>query len=511
MPGSSLIGNLAVTLGLNTAAFERGATKAEARAKALQGRLSGIGSSVKGLAAGLGIGLGIGAITSLTRSAFDMASALDESAQKMGVSVEALQRLNLAATQSGISQESLAGAMAKLNKNMGLLQEGSKPAVDAFAKLGLTADDLKGKLPEQALGIIADRLNKLPSVQERVAVGAQLMGRGFSELLPLINLGSAGLDKYSQISQKNGEITTEEAKRLDELSDSWDRLKVRVGVFTAKVIATMAEFVDKSDAFLAGWYRWRDQTIAAAEQMASGAVKAISNMVTGIAQAISGRLNAVWDGVKSKVDSVTQKFRDMYDAVVGHSYVPDMVQGIADEFSRLREIMVDPAISASQKVAAAFQGLANVAGQVFGRKAGGIFGAIAQAVSVIAPLVGGVRIAGPNLSSPMPVSLGSPQPLARVPGFARGGGGVFGGFPGMDKNILSLNGRPMARVSRGERFIVANKAANQPYFDLRGAVMTQDLLRQMNQIGEVSTGRGAILGAAGAEQRGAQRARRMIP
>jgi hypothetical protein len=50
MPGSSLIGNLAVTLGLNTAAFERGATKAEARAKALQGRLSGIGSSVKGLA-----------------------------------------------------------------------------------------------------------------------------------------------------------------------------------------------------------------------------------------------------------------------------------------------------------------------------------------------------------------------------------------------------------------------------------------------------------------------------
>jgi hypothetical protein len=41
--------------------------------------------------------------------------------------------------------------------------------------------------------------------------------------------------------------------------------------------------------------------------------------------------------------------------------------------------------------------------------------------------------------------------------------------------------------------------------------MTPDLLRQMNQIGEVATGRGAIMGAAAAEQRGFRRASQRIP
>jgi hypothetical protein len=95
MPGNSLIGNLAVTLGLNTAAFERGATKAEARAKALQGRLAGVGTSLKGLAAGFGIAIGVTALTGFAKNAFDVAAAMDESAQKMGVTVEAFQRLKM--------------------------------------------------------------------------------------------------------------------------------------------------------------------------------------------------------------------------------------------------------------------------------------------------------------------------------------------------------------------------------------------------------------------------------
>jgi hypothetical protein len=38
----------------------------------------------------------------------------------------------------------------------------------------------------------------------------------------------------------------------------------------------------------------------------------------------------------------------------------------------------------------------------------------------------------------------------RVPGFANGGSLRFGGLAGVDRNLLSLNGTPIARVSRGE-------------------------------------------------------------
>jgi hypothetical protein len=95
---------------------------------------------------------------------------------------------------------------------------------------------------------------------------------------------------------------------------------------------------------------------------------------------------------------------------------------------------------------------------------------------------------------------------------ARGGFGRFGGRPGVDRNLLSLNGSPIARVSKGEHFRVspANDRGRM-HFDLRGAVMTPDLLRQMNEIGSVSTGQGAMLGAAGGMTGMARRQARRLP
>jgi len=513
MPGSSLIGNLAVTLGLNTAAFEAGATKAEVRAKALQGRLAGVGTSLKGLAAGFGVAIGATALVGLAKNAFDVASAMDESAQKMGVTVEAFQRLNLAATQNGVSQESLAGAMAKMNKNVGLLAEQTPQAVKTFEKLGLSFDDLKGKAPEQQLAIIADALNKLPSVQERVAVGAAIMGRGFSELLPLINGGSAGLEHYAEVSKRQGELSTEDAKQLDALSDSWDRLKVRTGVATSRLIAMFVELADKLDQSLAKWYAWRDGTIRAIESLGSNAVTALGNMVEAIRNVITGKLNAIWDGAKAKIQSVTDKFKQMYDAVVGHSYVPDMITGIAGEFGRLGQIMVDPTVSATDKVAAAFQTLQGAISQILGKKAGGIFSMITGLVSTFAPLLGGLfggsKLSGFGLSDP--TSLISTRG-GGLPGFASGGSGVFGGMPGVDRNLLSINGSPIARVSKGEAFSVGNDnrpstvvtIVPTPYFDAHVDG------RAVKVASPMST-QAAVLGAAGAEERGARRARRTIP
>jgi len=44
---------------------------------------------------------------------------------------------------------------------------------------------------------------------------------------------------------------------------------------------------------------------------------------------------------------------------------------------------------------------------------------------------------------------------APIPGFARGGSGILGGRHGYDTNLLSLNGSPIAKVSRGERLTVS--------------------------------------------------------
>lgn len=240
---SNMIGNLAVNLKLETAAFERGAKAAEGRASKLQSKMAGIGNSLKGIGVGLAAGFGAGAIagfTAVAASAFEMGSSLKEASQNVGVTVEALQELRFAASQTGVSSENLNVALIRISKAIGELELGKKGAVDAFKAIGLSVDDLKGKAPEVAIGIIADALNKLPNEQQRIALGSAIMGRGFAQLLPLIKEGSAGLNQFAEESRRNGQLTTEQAAKLDDLADGWEKLKQKVTVATASFIANLA-------------------------------------------------------------------------------------------------------------------------------------------------------------------------------------------------------------------------------------------------------------------------------
>jgi tape measure domain-containing protein len=74
--------------------------------------------------------------------------------------------------------------------------------------------------------------------------------------------------------------------------------------------------------------------------------------------------------------------------------------------------------------------------------------------------------------------------LLGLPGFNTGGSGVIGGRGGIDRNILSLNGNPFARVSKGETLSINNPSLSRPstggamqqiiQVDARGAVMNDE-------------------------------------
>ena len=94
------------------------------------------------------------------------------------------------------------------------------------------------------------------------------------------------------------------------------------------------------------------------EAMVPGALAAMQRLVEGVRDWMIGKLGAIWDTVKGGIDKVKGFFYGLYDAVVGHSYVPDMVDGIQDQMARLDAVMVAPAKGATSKVAASFKALA---------------------------------------------------------------------------------------------------------------------------------------------------------
>ena len=93
----------------------------------------------------------------------------------------------------------------------------------------------------------------------------------------------------------------------------------------------------------------------------------VQRLYTAVKTWIMDKLGAVFSWVKDKITGVTNAFRDMYIAVVGNSYVPDMVDGIAAEMGRLPSEMVDPAVDAAGDVGTAFERTAESVGQSLGQ------------------------------------------------------------------------------------------------------------------------------------------------
>lgn len=81
----------------------------------------------------------------------------------------------------------------------------------------------------------------------------------------------------------------------------------------------------------------------------------IRGLVTGVQEWFGARLNGILGGVIKKVRDVSDAFFKMYDAVVGHSYVPDMVIEVGEWMSRLDALMVDPTTAATEKTADRFK------------------------------------------------------------------------------------------------------------------------------------------------------------
>lgn len=93
------------------------------------------------------------------------------------------------------------------------------------------------------------------------------------------------------------------------------------------------------------------------ESLFPGILNHVRKMVMGVTTWLTGKLFGVLDGVISKVKGVSDAFFRMYDAVVGHSYVPDMVEGVAEWMAKLDAGMVQPAVSATDATKSAFEKL----------------------------------------------------------------------------------------------------------------------------------------------------------
>ncbi len=169
------------------------------------------------LAGGAGIGL-------LVRNALTLADNLQESAERLGLNVEALQAFRFAADQSGIGAETFDRSIERLNRTLADAREGDREAIKTIADLGLSLTDLEGRATTagDVLPQLADRIAAAGDAGERTRLAFLAFGKGGGPMVVMLKDGAAGLEASSDQARRAGavvyaELVAKGAKAKDQL------------------------------------------------------------------------------------------------------------------------------------------------------------------------------------------------------------------------------------------------------------------------------------------------------
>lgn len=208
-----------------------GAEKAGKGIEAAMGRLKTSFNNTITTVNRLGGMMAVAAATGMAmmiKSAINTADHMSKTAQKIGISTEALSTLTYAASISGVELETLQKGLQKLSKGVLDASTGTGDAKDALAALGVQITDNDGRLKnsEQLLKDVADKFVRLNDGTAKTALAMKLFGRSGAELIPMLNQGSIGIEALQQAARELGiEIDTKTGQAAERFNDQLQELQ----------------------------------------------------------------------------------------------------------------------------------------------------------------------------------------------------------------------------------------------------------------------------------------------
>ena len=301
----------------------------------------GLAKSIAGVASAFGVFIGAGAVVNFGKQLLNDADALVKLHDKTGVSIEGLQRFQIAGDDAGNTIDELTNAIVKMEDK---LVSGDKSAAGALAKLGLSFGDLKGLSPENQFIAISDALRKIEDPAEQVNIAIDLFGKQGANVLPTLKRG------FDDLKDSTAIWSEETVRDFDEAGDAIDRWWRRTKGITAEAIVGIASLVSEiassgdSANVAADYQRELAETTAAVSKQFEtlrGKAEAAGPKMKGIAPpGLPANLDAIYqssDRLHREVDKMAraaelaaekiQKFRDS---------VKDLAVGMVAAENRLR-------------------------------------------------------------------------------------------------------------------------------------------------------------------------------
>jgi uncharacterized protein Yka (UPF0111/DUF47 family) len=173
---------------------------------------------------------GLAAMSALTVSSFKSGDQLAKTADKIGITTEALAGLRHAAELTGVSAGTMDMAMQRLTRRVSEAANGTGEAVGALHELGINAAELEQLPLDQQMNVIADSMAKVESQSDKVRLAMKLFDSEGVALVNTLSGGSEGLARMAEEANILGlAMSRADTAQIEAANDSITRAK---GVFT---------------------------------------------------------------------------------------------------------------------------------------------------------------------------------------------------------------------------------------------------------------------------------------
>ncbi len=179
------------------------------------------------LLATFGAGLGIASVVAFGKSLITDADALVKLSDKTGVSLQGLQKFQIAGDEAGNTVDQLTNAIAKMEDK---LVSGDKSALAALTKLQIPFEDIKNLNPENQFIAISDAIRKIQDPAEQVKLAVDLFGKSGAEVLPTLKRG------FDDVKNSVVGMSDETIKAFDKAGDEFSKYVRLAKGYSAELI-----------------------------------------------------------------------------------------------------------------------------------------------------------------------------------------------------------------------------------------------------------------------------------
>jgi hypothetical protein len=273
-----------------------------------------VGTSTKAM---VGFGAaGVAAYASIYAKNAEFIDLQAKTADRLGVTTQALGGLQHAANLYGASNEELTKSLQRMQQGLGqVAQTGSGEAKYALEGLGLAIEDLQGLAPEEQFKVIADKLKDVEDQSQKVYIAQSLMGKSGVKMINLMDAGADGISAMMQEAEDLGMTFDRiDAAKVEMANDAFDKAQKTTHSFgqtlaieTAPIIGAISDMWTESAKEAGGFGSIAQQVVT---KVASG-IGFLADMGRGL-QVIFLLLR---QGVAELANVAVQRFADVARAI----------------------------------------------------------------------------------------------------------------------------------------------------------------------------------------------------